>query len=224
MDDQTEFTDLAKMLDELQDQRGSLQSIWCTPGTSFETIVSYRRSMLLSGAWSPQFISNADGLWEVPFVNTLVRPRIILANEIGPSFVEWLPLLEDAAKHNAPLLFVVRKIGGELLRAILLNNARGTLSACVIKDTDLPVGSETVIGMRHQEPPTRIEQLALVDEAWIRKDASALFLDNPQNDQHVLTELAIMEVGGEDLEDQKLRIRYVSDSIRKRQREHLTTR
>ena len=63
----------------------------------------------------------------------------------------------------------------------------------------------------------KFDKLLAQEEAWIRKDASVLFPwhedDWPSGD-----EIVIVEVGGEDCEDQRARLRFLAEEIRREDR------
>ena len=80
------------------------------------------------GYLSPYFVTDADKL-----VCELENPFIFLQEKKIASMKEMLPVLEQVAKMNRPLLVVSEDVEGEALAALVVNRLRGTLQVCAVK-------------------------------------------------------------------------------------------
>ena len=80
------------------------------------------------GYLSPYFVTDGDKL-----VCELENPFIFLQEKKIASMKEMLPVLEQVAKMNRPLLVVSEDVEGEALAALVVNRLRGTLQVCAVK-------------------------------------------------------------------------------------------
>jgi hypothetical protein len=205
------------LLDALKTARHSVRStrsIWCTPATTFETKITLRYGLVLGGAWAPQFIpAEVAGPWHVPYIKTLDRPFIFWSASTKGSMVDWLPAAEVLVKQGASLLLVTENIGDEILRVFIVNSIRGTLGACVVRPSGNSPGIYSELTSGSSGPPRDILKLPRAAEAWIRKRSCVIF-DNTNLGSDDLEEIAVIEVGGEDLADQQARVTFLADKLR----------
>jgi hypothetical protein len=202
-----EYQDLRELLQEVLKTVPDPRSVWCVPSNRFETRVARRRGLLVGGAWAPQFLSDTEDLWPVPWTLELKGPRVLLAESATAPFWKWLPLLESVAKADESLIVVADEIGEELIRTLVGNFARRALRACAVRS---PAGA-AALGHASPEFPRDHRRLPCVREAWIRKDAAVLF---PGEETAGADEIAVIEVGGEDVADQRARLRFLAEAIR----------
>ena len=80
------------------------------------------------GYLSPYFVNNADRQ-----IALLESPYILLHDKKISNIRELLPLLEQVAKTNKPLLIIAEDIDGEALATMVVNNIRGILKTCAVK-------------------------------------------------------------------------------------------
>ena len=80
------------------------------------------------GYLSPYFVTDGDKL-----VCELENPFIFLQEKKIASMKEMLPVLEQVAKMNRPLLVISEDVEGEALAALVVNRLRGTLQVCAVK-------------------------------------------------------------------------------------------
>ena len=78
-------------------------------------------------------------------------------------------------------------------------------------------GLLSLLGRSCADPPSDHRALPRVKEAWVRKGASVVF---PWDEEKWpdAPEIAIVEVGGEDCEDQRARLRFLAEAIREKDR------
>ena len=80
------------------------------------------------GYLSPYFVSDAERM-EVVFEN----PIILIHEKKISSMKDLLPLLEQVARLNRPLLIVAEDVDGEALATLVVNKLRGTLQTAAVK-------------------------------------------------------------------------------------------
>jgi hypothetical protein len=210
----TEHSDLRELLDRTLETVPDSRFVWCIASYHFETTVARRPGLLLGGAWSPQLLGETSDLWPVPWTMTLQQPRVLVIERVTAPFWKWLPLLEGAAKAEESLVVAAEEIGDDFLRTLVANLERRTIKATAVRST---AGFSSPLGSASADPPNDHRALPRVKEAWIRKGASVVF---PWNDADwpSTPEIAIIEVGGEDSEDQRGRLRFLAEAIREADR------
>ena len=80
------------------------------------------------GYLSPYFVTNADKM-----LCELENPFILCNEKKISSMKDMLPILEQVAKVNRPLLIIAEDIEGEALATLVVNKLRGTLQVCAVK-------------------------------------------------------------------------------------------
>ncbi len=80
------------------------------------------------GYLSPYFVTNADKM-----LCELENPFILCNEKKIASMKDMLPILEQVAKVNRPLLIIAEDIEGEALATLVVNKLRGTLQVCAVK-------------------------------------------------------------------------------------------
>ncbi len=80
------------------------------------------------GFVSAYFVTNRDTQTAV-----MENPYILIHDKKISSMKDLLPLLEKIAQTGKPMLVIAEEIEGEALATLVVNNLRGTLSACAVK-------------------------------------------------------------------------------------------
>lgn len=80
------------------------------------------------GYLSPYFVTDTDKL-----VCELDNPYILLQEKKISSMKEMLPILEQIAKVNRPLVIVAEDVEGEALATLVVNKLRGVLQVAAVK-------------------------------------------------------------------------------------------
>ena len=80
------------------------------------------------GYLSPYFVTNAEKM-----VCELDNPYILCNEKKISSMKDMLPLLEQVAKVNRPLLIIAEDVEGEALATLLVNKLRGALQVVAVK-------------------------------------------------------------------------------------------
>ena len=80
------------------------------------------------GYLSPYFVTDAEKL-----VCDLENPFILLQEKKISGMKEMLPVLEQVAKMNRPLLIIAEDVEGEALATLVVNKLRGTLQVAAVK-------------------------------------------------------------------------------------------
>ena len=98
-------------------------------GTSMETTLEVVEGMQFDrGYLSPYFVTDAERMEAV-----LDDCFILVYEKRLSSLHEILPLLEQVAKEQKPLLVIAEDIDGEALATLVVNKLRGTLTVCAVK-------------------------------------------------------------------------------------------
>jgi hypothetical protein len=212
--DQGDQRDLRELLEEILTTVPDSRSVWCAAALHFETTVVRRRALLFGGAWAPQLLRDGEELWPVPWTMTLAQPRVLTVERAAGPFWKWLPLLESVSKAGESLLVATDEACDDFLRTLIANLERRTIKACAVRSS----AAVSCLGRSCAHPPGDHRSLTRVREAWIRKDASVLF---PWNDGDWPSgdEVAVVEVGGEDCEDQRARLRFFAEALRQKDRD-----
>ena len=96
---------------------------------TIETTTEYVEGMQFDrGYISPYFATNRDTMTTV-----LENPYILIYDKKISGMKDLLPVLEKVAQAGKPLLIIAEDIEGEALATLVVNNLRGTLSACAVK-------------------------------------------------------------------------------------------
>jgi chaperonin GroEL len=80
------------------------------------------------GYLSPYFVTDPERMEVV-----LEDPYILIYEKKISSLKDLLPLLEQIARSNKPLLIIAEDVEGEALATLVVNKLRGTLQACAVK-------------------------------------------------------------------------------------------
>jgi hypothetical protein len=205
-----EYQDLRELLEEILITVPDSRSVWCTAALHFETTITRRRGLLLGGAWTPQLLRDGEELWPVPWTMALPQPRVLTVERATGPFWKWLPLLESVAKAGESLVVATDEVSDDFLRTLIANLERRAIKACAIRSS----ATAFFLAGERTDLPGDLRSLLQVKEAWIRKDASVLFPWN-ESDWPAGDEIAVVEIGGEDCEDQRARLRFFAEALRK---------
>ena len=80
------------------------------------------------GYLSPYFVTNTEKM-----LCELENPFILCNEKKISNMKDMLPVLEQVAKMNRPLLIIAEDIEGEALATLVVNKLRGTLQVCAVK-------------------------------------------------------------------------------------------
>ena len=80
------------------------------------------------GYLSPYFVSDPERMETV-----LEDPYILIHEKKISNMKDLLPLLEQIARMNKPLLIIAEDVEGEALATLVVNKLRGTFSCCAVK-------------------------------------------------------------------------------------------
>jgi chaperonin GroEL len=80
------------------------------------------------GYLSAYFVNNRETMTTV-----LEDPYIVIHDKKVSSMKDLLPVLEKIAQAGKPLLLIAEDVEGEALATLVVNNLRGTLTACAVK-------------------------------------------------------------------------------------------
>ena len=120
---------IGKIIAEAMDKVGKDGVITVEEARTLETELEVVEGMQFDrGYLSPYFVTNAERMEVV-----LENPIILIHEKKISTMKDLLPLLEQVARLNRPLLIVAEDVDGEALATLVVNKLRGTLSGAAVK-------------------------------------------------------------------------------------------
>jgi chaperonin GroEL len=135
------------------------------------------------GYLSPYFATNRENM-----TTNLENPYILIHDKKISNMKDLLPLLEKIAQSSKPILIIAEDVDGEALATLVVNNLRGTLSACAVKapgfgdrrkamleDIAILTGGEVIseeLGLKLEN--TEIEQLGRAKTVKVDKENTTI--------------------------------------------------
>jgi len=120
---------IGSIIAEAMDKVGKDGVITVEEAKTFETSLDVVEGMQFDrGYLSPYFITDAERMEAV-----LENAYILIHEKKISNMKDLLPLLEQIAKANRPLLIVAEDVDGEALATLVVNKLRGTLHCCAVK-------------------------------------------------------------------------------------------
>jgi chaperonin GroEL len=120
---------IGKILAEAMDKVGKEGVITVEEGKSLETELDVVEGMQFDrGYLSPYFVTDPANM-EV----AMDEPLVLLNEKKISNMKDLLPLLEQVARADKPLVIVAEDIDGEALATLVVNKLRGTLNVCAVK-------------------------------------------------------------------------------------------
>jgi chaperonin GroEL len=120
---------IGTIIAEAMDKVGKDGVITVEEAKTFETALEVVEGMQFDrGYLSPYFITDADRMEAV-----LENAYVLVHEKKISNMKDLLPLLEQIAKSNRPLLIIAEDVDGEALATLVVNKLRGTLHTCAVK-------------------------------------------------------------------------------------------
>jgi chaperonin GroEL len=120
---------IGKIIAEAMDKVGKDGVITVEEAKGLETTLEVVEGMQFDrGYLSPYFVTDADRMECV-----LENPVILLHEKKISNLRELLPLLENVAKMNKPLLIIAEEVEGEALATLVVNKLKGTFQCAAVK-------------------------------------------------------------------------------------------
>jgi len=120
---------IGNLIAEAMERVGKEGVITVEDGKSFADELDVVEGMQFDrGYISPFFVTNKEKQ-----TVTLDNPFILLADSKISAIRDLLPILEEVAKVNKPLLIIAEDVEAEALATLVVNNLRGTLKVCAVK-------------------------------------------------------------------------------------------
>src|SRR5581483_2998077 len=187
---------------------------------TMETTLEFVEGMQFDrGYLSPYFATDPDRMEVV-----LERPLILLHEKKISSMNDLLPLLEQAAKKQQPLLIIAEDIEGEALATLVVNKLRGILNVAAVKapgfgdrrkemleDIAILTGGHVVsedLGIQLKN--VKLDELGRARKVMIDKDATTIVEGSGKPDEiagRVKTLRAQIEASTSDYDREKLQER-----------------
>ncbi len=160
--------DIGKLIADAMDKVGKDGVITVEESKSLETTLEVVEGMQFDrGYLSTYFVTNRDTMTTV-FEN----PYILIYDKKISNMKDLLPLLEKVAQAGKPILIIAEDIEGEALATLVVNNIRGTLSACGVKAPGF--------GDRRK---AMLEDIAILTGGQVISEELGLKLENAEMDQ-----------------------------------------
>lgn len=123
-----DFT-IGNVIAEAMEKVGKEGVITVEEAKSMETTLEVVEGMQFDrGYISPYFVTNPEKM-----VTELEEPLILCNEKKISNMKDLLPLLEQVARMNRPLLIIAEDIEGEALATLVVNRLRGTLKVAAVK-------------------------------------------------------------------------------------------
>jgi len=120
-------SEIGNLIADALEQVGIEGVITVEEGKSADTTLTIVKGMQFDrGLASPYFTPNNQPI-------TLEDAYVLLYNQKITAMKDLIPLLEQVARTNKPLLILCDDLEGEALATLLINKARGTLNAIAVK-------------------------------------------------------------------------------------------
>lgn len=120
-------SEIGNLIADALEQVGIEGVITVEEGKSADTTLTIVKGMQFErGLASPYFTPNNQPI-------TLEDAYVLLYNQKITAMKDLIPLLEQVARTNKPLLILCEDLEGEALATLLINRARGTLNAIAVK-------------------------------------------------------------------------------------------
>ena len=122
-------TTIGNIIAEAMDKVGKDGVITVEESRTLETSLEVVEGMQFDrGYLSPYFVTDSERMEVV-----LENPIILIHEKKISSMKDLLPLLEQVARLNRPLLIVAEDVDGEALATLVVNKLRGTLQGAAVK-------------------------------------------------------------------------------------------
>ena len=120
---------IGRIIAEAMDKVGKDGVITVEEARTLETELEVVEGMQFDrGYLSPYFVTDPERMEVV-----LENPIVLIHEKKISSMKDLLPLLEQVARLNRPLLIVAEDVDGEALATLVVNKLRGTLSGAAVK-------------------------------------------------------------------------------------------
>ena len=187
---------------------------------TMETTLEFVEGMQFDrGYLSPYFVTDPDSMDAI-----LENPVILISEKKISSMRDILPVLEQAARQNKPMLIIAEDVEGEALATLVVNKLRGTINVAAVKapgfgdrrkamleDIAVLTGGKVVsedLGIKLEN--VKLEDLGSAKKVTIDKDSTTIIDGAGNTDDlqgRVKTLKAQIEVTESDYEREKLQER-----------------
>ena len=122
-------TAIGNIIAEAMNKVGKEGVITVEEAKSMETTLEVVEGMQFDrGYISPYFVTDPERMEVV-----LEEPYLLINEKKVSNMKDLLPILEQIARMNKPLLIVAEDVEGEALATLVVNKLRGTLKVCAVK-------------------------------------------------------------------------------------------
>lgn len=134
--------DIGQIIAEAMEKVGKDGVITVEDGKALQNELDVVNGMSFTNGWlSPYFITEPEKQ-----LSMLEEPYILLTDEKINGLREMLPILEQVARTNRPLLICADEVEGEALATLVVNNARGQLRCCAVRSPGFGDGRKNNLG------------------------------------------------------------------------------
>ncbi|KAH7441402.1 hypothetical protein KP509_03G036700 [Ceratopteris richardii] len=184
---------IGTLIADATDKVGSDGVLSIEASSTTETTVTVEEGMEIDrGYISPQFVTNPEKL-TVEYDNA----RILVTDQKISSIKQILPLLEQVAQANVPLLITAEDVTGEALATLVVNKLRGVLNVVAIKnpsfaerrkawlqDMAIVTGAEYIAGdLGLKLENATLEQLGRARKVKITNNSCTIIADAASKDE-----------------------------------------
>ena len=121
--------EIGSIISEAMDKVGKEGTITVEEAKTLETTLDVVEGMQFDkGYLSPYFVTSPEDMECV-----LENPYILLFEKKISNLQELLPVLQNVAKANRPLMIIAEDVEGEALATLVVNKLRGSFQVCAVK-------------------------------------------------------------------------------------------
>ena len=172
---------IGEMVAEAMEKVGTEGAVEVEEAKATETVLEVVEGMRIDrGYLSPYFITDAEKMEAM-----LEQPKILITDRKVSHMNDLLPLLQQIAQSQQPLVLVAEDVDGEALATLVVNKLRGVLPALALKAPGF--------GDRRAE---MLQDLAALTGAQVISEQAGLTLENVRLDSLGTAERVVSDKDG----------------------------
>lgn len=203
-------------------------------GFGYESQIETRQALVLGGAPTPRYLRRsptaAVALEAIPYTLSQRSPRLLLTPVLGGEIDnDWLGFLESLIQEDEELLILAGEAeDSPVLQTLIVNFEKEVVRVAVaglgehgIEDLSARIQSATGAAPDHfsvaanTAPDDHVRiALPIADYAYVRQNSTLVFPEEGQDWGNALEEVAVIYVGGRDVDDQAERLESLADALR----------
>lgn len=210
---------VGKLIEEAMEKVGRDGVITVAESKTFETTLEVTEGMQFDRGYLSQYFATDAEKGEAAYDDC----RILCANKKLGSLKEIMPILEQVAKENLPLLIIAEDIEGEALATLTINKMRNLIKVIPVKAPDygtyrkdklediavLTGGKVAIDELGQKLKDFTLADLGVADRVIVTKDHTTILVNErtPEVDERVRILQAKIDIAENNFEKDKLKER-----------------